>query len=57
MCITEYNEAETMQMFKAEGRKEGKLEIIIQLIHNGLITLEAGAEQLHMAMTDLEKYL
>lgn len=57
MCITEYNEAETMQMFKAEGRKEGKLEIIIQLIHNGLITLEAGAEQLHMAMADLEKYL
>lgn len=24
MCITEYNEAETMQMFKAEGRKEGR---------------------------------
>lgn len=26
MCITEYNEAETMQMFKEEGRKEGKRE-------------------------------
>ena len=23
MCITEYNEAETMQMFKEEGREEG----------------------------------
>lgn len=26
MCITEYNEAETMRMFKAEGRKEGHRE-------------------------------
>ncbi len=24
MCITEYNEAETMQMFKEEGREEGE---------------------------------
>ena len=23
MCLTEYNEAETMQMFKEEGREEG----------------------------------
>ncbi len=23
MCITEYNEAETMKMFREEGRKEG----------------------------------
>ena len=26
MCITEYNEAETMQMFKEEGREEGREE-------------------------------
>ena len=24
MCLTEYNEAETMQMFKEEGREEGR---------------------------------
>ncbi len=24
MCITEYNEAETLQMIKEEGRKEGR---------------------------------
>ncbi len=24
MCITEYNEAETMRMFKEEGRREGE---------------------------------
>ncbi len=26
MCLTEYNEAETMQMFKEEGRAEGRVE-------------------------------
>jgi len=26
MCITEYNEAETMEQFREEGRKEGKVE-------------------------------
>ncbi|MCR5599035.1 MAG: hypothetical protein K6G19_12780 [Lachnospiraceae bacterium] len=26
MCLTEYNEAETMQMFKEEGREEGRKE-------------------------------
>ncbi len=26
MCITEYNEAETMQMIREEGREEGRKE-------------------------------
>ena len=26
MCLTEYDEAETMQMFKEEGREEGREE-------------------------------
>ena len=26
MCITEYDEAETMEMFKEEGRKQGRIE-------------------------------
>lgn len=26
MCITEYNEAETMKLFKEEGREEGREE-------------------------------
>lgn len=45
MCITEYNEAETMQMFKEEGREEGceegedKLgELIEKLLAKGRIS-------------------
>lgn len=26
MCLTEYDEAETMEMFKEEGREEGRAE-------------------------------
>ena len=26
MCLTEYNEEETMQLFKEEGREEGRTE-------------------------------
>ena len=62
MCITEYNEAETMQMFKAEGRKEGrkegreqgKLEIVLELVREGILTVAEGARRLGMAETELE---
>ncbi len=43
MCITEYNEVETMQMFKEEGREEGLAEGFQQGIEQGI---EQGAEQL-----------
>ena len=32
MCITEYNEAETMQLFKEEGREEGREEQLIIMV-------------------------
>ena len=30
MCLTEYNEAETMQMFKEEYRAEGRAEGLVK---------------------------
>ena len=35
MCITEYNEAETMQMFKEEGRWEGRKDKILSMLRKG----------------------
>ena len=39
MCLTEYNEAETMQLFKeegrAEGREEGRAEMIKDMLKRG----------------------
>ena len=35
MCLTEYNEAETMNMFKEEGREEERVETVEKLIRKG----------------------
>ncbi len=35
MCLTEYNEAETMNMFKEEGREEARIEIVETMLKNG----------------------
>ena len=51
MCLTEYNEAETMQMFKEEGREEGINEINalnIRLINDNRL------DDLRRAATDIE---
>ena len=48
MCITEYNEAETMQMFKEEGRAEGRAEgrslLLEALVKDGTISIERARE-------------
>ncbi len=35
MCITEYNEAETMQMFKEEGREDHLIRQICRKLRKG----------------------
>lgn len=35
MCITEYNEAETMQAFRREGWLEGRKEMIGSMLSSG----------------------
>ena len=35
MCLTEYNEAETMNLFKEEGREEERVETVEKLIRKG----------------------
>ncbi len=45
MCLTEYNEAKTMQMFKEEGRKEGIKEGKVDSIRNLMHNLNISAEQ------------
>lgn len=40
-----------------QGLEQGKLEIVTQLIHDGVFTVKEGAERLHMTETELEKHL
>ncbi len=43
LCITEYNEAETMQMIREEGREEGNITTLYDLYSDGDITLQRAA--------------
>ena len=52
MLLTEYNEAEAMELFKEEGRAEGRTEGIFKtlagLIRKGLLSLRDAASEVNM---------
>ena len=52
MLLTEYNEAETMELFKEEGRAEGRAEGILKtlagLIRKGLLSIKDAASEANM---------
>ncbi len=49
MCITEYDEAETMAQFREEGREEGKEEIVLNMLRDNMsldkIVLYSGVSE------------
>lgn len=49
LCITEYNEAETMQMIREEGREEGNITTLYDLYCDGDITLQRAAVKAGMS--------
>ena len=61
MLLTEYNEAETMEMFKEEGRAEGRaqgyLEAMAALAKDGVITVSEGASRAGVTEAELRKYM
>ena len=44
MCLTEYNEAETMQMFKEEGREEHLITQVCRKLRKGKTTEQIADE-------------
>ena len=46
MCLTEYNEEETMQLFKEEGREEAVLQDICNLMKNLKFTAKQAMDVL-----------
>ncbi len=52
MCITEYNEAETLQMIREEGRGEGSITTLYDLYSDGDITLQKAAVKAGMSESD-----
>ena len=64
MCITEYDEVKTMNMFREEGREEGynegredgQLQALVNLAEKRYITIEQAAEEAGMTVKEfLEK--
>ncbi len=68
MCITEYNEAETMELFKEEGRAEGReegeakgeikgaIKQLVGFIKDGFISEKQAAERADMSLDEFRKY-
>lgn len=60
MCITEYNESETMQMFKEEGRKEGiqgTVDILRDLGNDDDTIRKLIMEKFQLTEKNAERYL
>ena len=56
MLLTEYNEAETMEMFKEEGRAEGVLNSLTQMVKNLHLTIEQAMDALEIPQSERHKY-
>ena len=52
MCITEYDEERTFAEQKEEGIAEGKVNTLIELVNDGILTLSDAAKR--AGMTDEE---
>ncbi len=57
MCITEYNEAQTMQMLKEEGREEGRLGLLLEMVSAGDMSIKKAAEYLKMTVEEFSRYV
>ena len=55
MLLTEYNEAEQMELFKEDGRREGIIETLISLVKKGLLTINDAADQAGITETAFEQ--
>ena len=49
MLLTEYNEVEQMELFKEDGRKEGALQTLIDLVKDGILTIKEAAARAKMS--------
>ena len=45
MLLTEYNEAEQMELFKEDGRREGIIETLISLVKDGILSIKEAAKR------------
>ena len=57
MLLTEYDEAKHFQKIKEEGREEGKILVLTDLVRAGDLSVEKAAEKPGMTIDEFEKHL
>ena len=55
MLLTEYNEAEQMELFKEDGRREGIIETLISLVKDGILSIKDAANRTGISETAFEQ--
>ena len=54
MVLTEFDEEKYEALIREEGREEGKLQMICDLVSKNLLSLETALEQLNISETELQ---
>ena len=61
MLLTEYNEAEQMELFKEDGRREGRtegiIETLISLVRDGILSIKDAARRAGTTETVFEQMM
>ena len=55
MCLTEFNEKVFVDSIREEGRLEGKLSMVLQLVKKGRLSEEEALEELQMSKEEFEQ--
>ena len=57
LATVEYEKKEALRQGLEQGVQQGRIETIVDLIKNGILTKEVGAKQLNISVPTLESYL
>ena len=57
LATVEYQKKEALKQGLEQGLQQGRIETIVDLIKNGIVTKEVGAKQLNISVPILESYL
>ena len=65
MLLTEYNEAETMKLFKRDSYNQGKedgfklgtVNMLVSLVKDAVITIAEAAKRLNISEADFQKLM
>ena len=55
MLLTEYNEAEQMELFKEDGRREGILDTLVSLVKDEILTIKDAAARAGVSEDIIQK--